>query len=102
MWRWIRLFWLLAALGGAGILVVHSQTSVVSTGYRVSAMLETREGLREKNRTLRIQLGRASVPGQVRESYKALSTMGEESGSEPAAGGGEPPSGTTGETKNSD
>ena len=52
--RWVRLFWLLAALGGAGVLVIHNQTTVVTTGYRISEKIDQRERSRERNRMLRI------------------------------------------------
>ena len=95
MWRWLRLFWLLAALGAAGVLIVHYQTSVVTSGYKISVLIEEREGLKEQNRTLRIDLGRASVPSQVRESFKVMTAPEEETtpsgvpeGANPAAEAG--------------
>ena len=95
MWRWFRLFWLLVALGGVGILVVHYQTSVVTSGYRISGLMEKKETLKERNRRLRIELGRASVPDQVRESFKAL-TEGETRGDKPGTDGGENTAGWAG------
>jgi hypothetical protein len=73
MGRWVRLVWLLAVLGAVGVLVVHYQTSVVASGYEFSNLLQERERLKERNRMLRIELGRAGNPGQVRKSWEALS-----------------------------
>ncbi|GEM_PF-3031958 len=83
------MIWLLAAVGGAGILVVHYQTSVVATGYRISGLLETREALKEKNRKLRIELGRASVPDSVRASWNVFQER-KETGKQTAPGGDVP------------
>jgi len=83
--RWVRLFWLLAALGGAGILVIHNQTTVVTTGYRISEKIEHRGKSRERNRMLRIEMGRAGVPEQVRESWKALTESEEKKADDPAS-----------------
>jgi hypothetical protein len=94
MWHWARLFWLLAALGGAGLLVVHYQTSVVTTGYRITTRLDEREALREENRRLRIELGRAGVPRQIQESWKLLSKPEEDEKESRPAPGEAPESGT--------
>lgn len=85
MGRWIRLIWLLAAMGAAGVLIVHYQTAVVATGYRLSGLLEEKEDLKEKNRMLRIELGRAGVPDQVRRSYEILTAQDEQQ-TDPEAG----------------
>ena len=73
MGRWMRLTVLLAGICGAGILIVHFQTSIVTTGYRLTNLIEKKEGLREKNRMLRIENGRAGVPEQVRKSWEMIS-----------------------------
>lgn len=95
MYRWFRLVWLLAALGGAGILVVHSHTSVVTGGYRLSGLIEKREKLRERNRVLRIEMGRASVPAQVRKSLDLLRAAKEENESTSSPAGPSPAGGET-------
>jgi len=90
MGRWVRLVCLLASMGGAGLLVVHYQTSAVVSGYGLSKLLDECEQLKERNRILRIELGRAGVPGQVRESMKALSEE-DGSGTKPTRGGADAP-----------
>jgi hypothetical protein len=90
MGRWVRLVCLLASLGGAGVLVVHYQTSAVASGYGLSKLMDECENLKERNRILRIELGRAGVPAQVRKSREILNE-GEGSGEKQSRGGADAP-----------
>jgi hypothetical protein len=63
---------MLVTIGTAGLLLVHRQTAVLLTGYRLTGLAQERDDQRERSRTLRIDIEKERHPRVLAERARTL------------------------------